>query len=238
MENWRYHQTYSGTPQGGILSSLLCNIFLHQLDEYMSTMGANRVQTIREAKRRVSAAYRKVENAIQRARRKLRGNLDRQVRNELLDRLEKLEKELRATPLFDARHQTKLGYVRYADDFVILVNGTKEDANDYKNKVEGHLVAMGLTLSEDKTSITHWEKPITFLGYHIHGMQRINGVQIRAILSIPKEKERGIRRELVRVAGYHHIPEIDAMLCMNAKFRGWCNYYKYANNPQLGVSPK
>jgi len=118
-------------------------------------------------------------------------------------------------------------------DFVILVNGTKEEAIDYKNKVEGHLAAMGLTLSEEKTSITHWDKPIRFLGYHIHGEPRPKGVQIRSSLSIPKEKERAIRRELVRVSRYHHIPEIDAMFSMNAKFRGWCNYYKYANSPQV-----
>ena len=143
--------------------------------------------------------------------------------------------------MYDERHHTKLGYIRYADDFVILVNGTKEEAIDYKNKVEGHLAAMGLTLSEEKTSITHWEKPIRFLGYHIHGVQRAKGVQISAVLSIPKEKERAIRRELVRVASYHHIPEIDGMLAMNAKFRGWCNYYKYANSPQSvfnGVAQK
>jgi len=120
MENWQYHQTYSGTPQGGIISPLLCNIFLHHLDEYMESLGANRVQTKKEEKRRVSADYRKVENAIQRARRKLRGNTDRQTRRELLPRLEELEKELRHTPLYDKRHDTKLGYVRYADDFVIL----------------------------------------------------------------------------------------------------------------------
>ena len=123
-----------------------------------------------------------------------------------------------------------------ATRLVILVNGTKAEAIDYKNKVEGYLSTMGLTLSEEKTSITHWTKPITFLGYHIHGIQRTHGVQIRAILSIPKEKERAIRRELVRVASYHHIPEIDAMLSMNAKFRGWCHYYKYANNPQVVFS--
>lgn len=57
-------------------------------------------------------------------------------------------------------------------------------------------------------------------------------MQIKAVLSIPIEKERLIRRELRRVASYHHIPELDAMLSMNAKFRGWCNYYKYANSPQ------
>jgi len=232
MENRQYHQTYSGTPQGGIIRPLLCNIFLHQLDEYMVGLEANRVQTKKEEKRRVSADYRKVENAIQLARRKRRGNPDRQARRELLTRLEELEKERRHTPWYDKRHHTKLGYARYAADFVMLVNGTQQEAIDYKNKVEGHLSAMGLTLSEEKTSMTHWSKPITFLGYHIHGIQRDKGVQIHAILSIPKEKERAIRRELVRVAGYHHIPEIDAMLSMNAKVRGWCNYYKYANNPQ------
>src|SRR5262249_54421415 len=51
-----------------------------------------------------------------------------------------------------------------------------------------------------------------------------------------KEKERAIRRELVRVASYHHIPETDAMMSMSAKFRGWCNYYKYANRPQVVFS--
>src|SRR5215475_7626536 len=132
MENWQYHQTYSGTPQGGIISPLLCNIFLHQLDEYMEELGANRVQTKKEGNLRRSAAYRKVDNAIFRARRKLRGKPDRQARRELLDKLEELEKEMRHTPIFETRHQTKLGYVRYADDFVILVNGTEEEAIDHK----------------------------------------------------------------------------------------------------------
>jgi group II intron reverse transcriptase/maturase len=212
MEYRQYHQTYSGTPQGGIISPLLCNIFLHQLDEYMVSLGANRVQTVKERSQRRSAEYRKVENAISRARRNLRGNLVRQARRELLSKLEKLEKELRITPMYDERHHTRLGYIRYADDFVILVNGTKNEAIDYKNKVEGHLAAMGLTLSAEKTSITHWEKPIRFLGYDIHGIPLAKGVQIYAVFSIPKEKERAIRRELVRVASYHHILEMDAML--------------------------
>jgi len=198
----------------------------------MESLGANRVQTKQESDQRRSAAYRKGDNAIFRARRHLRGNPDRQVRRQLLDTLEELEKELRRTPFYETRHHTKLGYCRYADDFVILVNGTKEEAIDYKNKVEGQLATMGLTLSEAKTSITHWQKPIAFLGYHIQGTPRDKGVQIRAMLSIPKEKERAIRRELVRVASYHHIPETDAMLAMSAQFRGWCNYYKYADNPQ------
>ncbi len=231
MEYRQFHSTYSGTPQGGIISPLLCNIFLHQLDEYMEDLGANRVQTKREQHQRRNPAYRKIEHAIGVARKNLRGNLDRHVRNQLLDTLQELEKDMTHIAYFDAdsRHQTKLGYVRYADDFVILINGTKEDAIDQKNKVETLLKAMGLTLSVEKTSITHWDEPVMFLGYHIQGALKSRGVQTRAKLSIPKEKERTIRRELLRVASYHHIPEIDAMLSMSAKFRGWCNYYKYAS---------
>ena len=231
MENWQFHKTYSGTPQGGIISPLLCNIFLHQLDEYMEKLGANRVQTKREQHLRRNPEYRRIESAIQRARQKLRGNPDRQVRNEQLDKLQELEKAMKHTPYFDARHQAKLGYVRYADDFVILVNGTQEETRDEKNKVEVLLKEMGLTLSEEKTRMTHWDEPVRFLGYDIQGVMRARGVQIRAILSIPKEKERTIRRELLKIASYHHIPEIDAMLSMSAKFRGWSNYYKYANAP-------
>ena len=226
MENWQFHTTYSGTPQGGIISPLLCNIFLHQLDEYMESLGANRVQTKREERLRRSPEYRKIENAITRARAKLRNNPDRQARSALLDILPRLEKAMRQTPVYDARHNTKWGYVRYADDFVILVNGTEEDAKDIKNKVEGHLEAMGLQLSVEKTSITHWDKPIAFLGYHIHGELMPKGVHIRAVFTIPKEKERSIRRELLKTASYHHIPEADAMLNMSAKFRGWCNSHR------------
>jgi hypothetical protein len=155
----------------------------------MESLGANKTQTKKESNLRRSVAYRKIENAITNARAKLRNNPDRQARRELLDKLPGLEKERRQTPIYDERHRTKLGYVRYADDFVILVNGTTEDAKDIKSKVEGHLAAMGLQLSTDKTRITNWNKPIAFLGYHIHGELRKNGVQIRAILTIPKEKD-------------------------------------------------
>jgi retron-type reverse transcriptase len=116
LENWQYHRTYSGTPQGGIISPLLCNLFLHQLDAYMYSLGANRVQTKREANQRRSPAYRQIDTAIQRARAQLRNNQDRRARSELLDTLVGLEKAMRQTPVYDARHHTKLGYVRYADD--------------------------------------------------------------------------------------------------------------------------
>src|SRR5215510_756369 len=115
MENWRYRQTYSGTPQGGIISPLLCNIFLHHLDQYMISLGANEVQTEKEKNLRRSAYYMKVCRQIFKARSKLREKPDRQTRRELIDKLEKLEKEQRRTPMYEMRQHAKLGYVRYAD---------------------------------------------------------------------------------------------------------------------------
>src|SRR5215468_7721602 len=92
---------------GGVVSPLLCNIFLHQLDKYMVNLGANRVQSKREQNQRRSATYHRVDNAIFRARRNLRGNPDRLARRELLTKLEELEKERRHTPYYEMRHQTK-----------------------------------------------------------------------------------------------------------------------------------
>jgi len=85
----------------------------------MEKLGANEVQTKKDQNLRRSQEYRKIDNAIFRTRTKLRGNTDRLARRELLDQLEELEKALRHTPTYDKRHHTKLGYVRYADDFVI-----------------------------------------------------------------------------------------------------------------------
>jgi hypothetical protein len=199
----------------------------------MESLGANRAQTSKEKERRRNPAYARLRERIKRAGGKLREAPLRKTRTEFLNQLLELKRERSHIPVYDARHHTKLGYVRYADDFVILVNGTETDATDVKNKVEDQLATMGLKLSVEKTRITHWDKPISFLGYNIHGELRDRGVQIKAILTVPKEKERLIRRELLKTASYHHIPEIDAMLTMNAKFRGWCNYYKYARSPQV-----
>ena len=41
VEDWKYHNTYSGTPQGGIISPILANIYLHELDCYMETLIAD-----------------------------------------------------------------------------------------------------------------------------------------------------------------------------------------------------
>ena len=58
-------------------------------------------------------------------------------------------------------------YVRYADDFVVLCNGTKAEAHSTKQEIGELLRTMGLTLSEEKTKVTHITEGFDFLGYRI-----------------------------------------------------------------------
>lgn len=232
MEGWKYHKTYSGTPQGGVLSPLLANAFLHQLDEYMvDELKANRIQTKRESISRRNPEYKRLENKLGRLRRKLRdGEGDR----ETVKKIEEVEKERRHIPCYarDKRHPCKVKYVRYADDFIILVAGNKEETKAIRDGVKQRLSDMGLSLSEEKTRITHWSRNVLFLGYQIQGKQRARGVGLRAVLSIPREKVRKVEDAAKEVSGYYHIPEVDVMVQLSAIYRGWCNYYRYANQPQ------
>ncbi|MCB0325377.1 MAG: group II intron reverse transcriptase/maturase, partial [Bdellovibrionales bacterium] len=236
MEDWMYHRTYSGTPQGGVISPLLCNIFLHALDDFMvRELGANRRQTSKDSYARKTHDYKTTSRELWKRRVKLR-RACRSERRQLLAEVKELEKLQKRTPCYDKRHPAKFGYVRYADDFVILVNGTRADAEAVKAQVADKLKTLGLELSEEKTTVTHWRNKFTFLGFNIQGRMRKKGVQIKAIFSIPNENFRRIRREIEKVCSYHHIPEADAMARVSLMYRGWCNYYRFASGPQTVFS--
>jgi group II intron reverse transcriptase/maturase len=231
LEWRRYHATYSGTPQGAIVSPLLCNAYLHQLDQFFEQQGANRVQTRKELHRRRSAAYHRIDNRTQKTRKAIKKCGSKARRRELVQRLKQQRALLRKTPRFDAPHATKLGYVRYADDFAIFVSGTREEAERMKEETTAYLATLGLQLSKEKTLITHWSKAISFLGFDIKGVIRRKGQQIRPILLIPRKKMRQVTDVIKQVLGYYHIPELDAILTVNAKLRGFMNYYRYATSP-------
>lgn len=234
LENWQYHKTYSGTPQGGIISPLLANIYLHSLDEYMvKELSANRTQTNRESNARRNPEYRKIENKIQKLRRELKTKQDKGRSREIKE-LEQLERKLRQTPYYttNKRHPDKIAYTRYADDFVILINGTRKEAEEIKEKTKQKLQEMGLTLSEEKTKITNWRNTINFLGYEIKGRIRKSKKTHTAKLRIPKMKLKRTMEEIKEISKYHHIPEADILTQISAMYRGWCNYYKYAHAPQ------
>ena len=233
LEQWSYHRTYSGTPQGGIISPLFANIFLHQLDEFLDNeLKSNILQTNKDVKVRRNPDYYVIDDKITKLRRKLKGK--RTVdRRSVIEQIQELEKQRRRIPVYakDKRHPGKLWYTRYADDFVVLVAGNKPETEAIKEQIKSRLSEMNLILSDEKTKITHWSKKIQFLGYQIHGKQKSRKVGLRAVLSIPREKQQQITERIQTVCGYYHIPKIDVLTQVNAMFRGWCNYFKYANQP-------
>ena len=106
MENWVYHKTYSGTPQGGVISPLLSNIVLNKLDQF--SMRVIIPQYTKGKKRKINRKYKKVENDIQAIIRK--GN------KELVKELTKQLRQMSSVDPFDHRF-CRVRYVRYADDF-------------------------------------------------------------------------------------------------------------------------
>jgi retron-type reverse transcriptase len=107
LEEWRWHQTLSGAPQGGVCSPILRNIYLDKLDTFVETVLLPKYN--RGKRRAKNPAYQTIENAIARAKR--RG--DRQA-------VRVLRKQRRTLPSQHPQdpNYRRLRYVRYADDWV------------------------------------------------------------------------------------------------------------------------
>src|SRR2546428_10444932 len=128
----KFCETLTGTPQGGIISPLLANIYLHELDKYMESKYLNLTKVQREKRRRHGQG-----NAL---------------------------------------------YVRYCDDFVVFWNGTKAEAHAIKEELGGVLNTMGLTLSEEKTNVTHVTEGFDFLGYRVIRSRGTKGNMVPKVL--------------------------------------------------------
>jgi len=158
-EDWRWNETLSGTPQGGIVSPILANLYLDRLDGFVTeqlipeyTKGTERREN-REYKRlRQQVAYYRQKGDYVTA--------------------EKRKQILRTMPSQrpDDPDYRRLRYVRYADDFLLGFIGTKAEAQEIKDKLRTFLQdTLRLELSEEKTMITHaTSERAHFLGYELY----------------------------------------------------------------------
>jgi group II intron reverse transcriptase/maturase len=181
-EKGQEHETLTGTPQGGIVSPLLANIYLHELDQYMESK------------------YVKLSEVVK-ARRRRQG-------------------------------QSNFLYVRYADDFVVLCNGTKEQAKTMKEELRMVLQNMGLKLSEEKTKITHITEGFTFLGYRIiREMGTKNKMATK--VEIPEAAIKKFRHKVRGILSPRTSEEsVSAKItALNQVTRGWCQYYRCTETP-------
>lgn len=158
MEDWRYHDTLSGTPQGGIISPLLANIYLNELDSYVKD--TLKPQYTRGAKRTRNPEYMRYRGLISRA--ETRGDLAE------AKRLRRERRGVMSSMPCEPGYR-RLRYVRYADDFLLGFVGPKEEALDIRQKIGEFLgEKLRLTLSMEKTKVTHAvDDKAVFLGYEI-----------------------------------------------------------------------
>jgi group II intron reverse transcriptase/maturase len=158
MEEWRYFDSLSGTPQGGIISPLLANIYLNELDRFVE-------ETLipaytRGGKRKASPKYTAISEKMEKA-------WDRQDHEEY----RRLTQERRKLRSYDpcGPDFRRLRYVRYADDFLLGLIGPREEAVEIRNRLNEFLASeLKLTLSPEKTLITHsHDEKAKFLGHEI-----------------------------------------------------------------------
>lgn len=168
LEDWQFNATFSGTPQGGIISPILANVYLHELDEFME----RRIEGFNKGRRRrANKAYHRLVNNISNRKKTLRTlQADDPKAVRLQAEIAQMSANMAELPSLDMHDEgfRRLHYVRYADDFLIGVVGTKEDAirimEEVKAFVEGDLK---LTISEEKTKLGSFEDGTTFLGYGV-----------------------------------------------------------------------
>jgi len=158
LEDWTWGATLSGAPQGGVVSPILSNIYLHKLDEFVETVLIPRYT--RGRRRVANPAYSRATNALRTARR--RG--DRATARRLRQRMRQLPSLKPDDPGFRRLH-----YSRYADDHLLGFIGPKAEAEQIKDQLARFLrEELKLELSPTKTLITHARtRAARYLGYEI-----------------------------------------------------------------------
>jgi len=252
MENWKYHKTYSGTPQGAGCSPLLANVYLHELDKFVMNL---KTEYDTGEKRKVNPEYSKNASRNQRLSKRIASSEGKEREQMLLEYKEN-QKQLLKTP-YTSQTDKKLKYIRYADDFIIGIKGSNEDCQWIKSKLSEFIgQTLKMQLSEEKTLITHSSEAARFLGYdisvrrcgeikrggkHNAKMRTLNNkVELLAPLNdnihkfifskkIAVQKDDGSFFPTHRSA-LLQLTDLEIVSVYNAELRGICNYYGMASN--------
>jgi hypothetical protein len=192
MNRGKFAPSEEGTPQGGIVSPLLANIYLHRLDEwYVSNHMAPDQET-------QSTAYRT-----------------------WLDQRKK------------GQSQCAVKMYRYADDFILLIRGTKDQAQAIKEECRTFLQdELELELSDEKTKITHVRDGFDFLGFHVFRNDTPTDHRKVGTFVVPTERsQQRVRQKIHDMTGRNTSSDdyLYKLQAINAVVRGWANYYRAVN---------
>jgi len=162
LEDWHYHNTLSGTPQGSIVSPVLANIYLDKLDKFVET---ELLPQYNQGKlRQINPAYDSIGKRMRKCRKRGQFKEAKELRKQL--------QQLPSRKTHD-EHYRRLRYIRYADDWLLGFAGSREEAEEIKQKLKVFLRDyLKLELSEEKTLITHAStQAARFLGYELVTLQ-------------------------------------------------------------------
>lgn len=262
MEDWTFHATYSGTPQGGVVSPILANIYLHELDEFLTTMKARFDRGDRRAE---NPRYRNLTISIYKRRLRVERLLAEGRKTEAqaaLDKIRELETERSTLPSKDGLDPNfrRLLFCRYADDFLIGVIGSKADAREIMQVVTTFLRQhLRLEASPEKSKVSKASDGTVFLGYVVRTItgSRLRRTKLgrrvvrsrdpadRVHLRVPHDRlvrfnQRKGYGDLGRLKALHRRHLIDSstleiVLAYNAEMRGLANYYRLAYCAKLSL---
>jgi hypothetical protein len=234
LEDWKFHQTYSGAPQGGVVSPILANIYLDRFDKYVEQV---LIPThTRGAKRKANPAYVALESTMRRRR--------RQGRRVEATKVRKLLQRLPSKDQTDPNYR-RLWYVRYADDILLGFIGPRHEAEEIKREIGAFLqTTLKLELSEQKTLITHaTSQAARFLGYEIVNQQsdtkhtrRQRSANGRIGLRVPRDVIVSNCARYRRNGKVVHLPErakdsdFTIVVQYQQEYRGLVQYYLMAHN--------
>jgi group II intron reverse transcriptase/maturase len=234
LEDWEYHDTLSGAPQGGTVSPILSNIYLDKLDKFVERELIPRYT--RGARRKPNPEYARIASRLRRARQ----HGDRAAARDL-------GKQLRTLPRDDPMDPgyRRLKYIRYADDHILGFIGPKAEAEEIKGRLAAFLrETLGLELNQQKTLITHARSQrARFLGYDIgvwhcntkitSGRRAANG---KIVLRVPPDV---VTAQCARYRKHgkpwhrsrlQNLDDYDIVRKYGAEYAGVVNYYLLAHD--------
>jgi group II intron reverse transcriptase/maturase len=254
LEDWQYHRTFSGTPQGGVISPLLANVYLHELDEFMERLVR---QYSRGVHRAANPEYTRLANRLRTARDqrdRLGPNASRDAIADADAKIADLARQMRSLPSKDAFDPTyrRAWYARYADDFLLGTVGTKEEALGLKTAITKFIIELDLAIAPEKTRVVKSEKGVIFLGYkvQVENAKRMTRVTVHNRTVTKRMASRQVKlaapfERLRRFANSHGYGSLDTLhACSrpgltstedaeiislyNAEIRGLLGYYQLA----------
>ena len=204
VEDWQYHKTYSGTPQGGIVSPILANIYLHEFDEFMEQkkrefdQGKARPLGLKWHNATVLMRYHRVKIDALKGDTNPEAMTRREGHEQRIRELSAIQKRLPSRDPLDPRYK-RLFYVRYADDFLIGIIGDKQEAEILYRAIKTFLnTYLKLEISEEKSGIHHAKEGTAFLGYVVQNFtsEKIEKLRSPSFARVSAHTRRTIRERI------------------------------------------